>query len=138
MHQLLRLKQLERTLGQINSVTFTNGAGVTVNAGSFVRVSANDTFALTSSPAAVVGLLGVAIENISASQQGTIVIAGIVDVLMEIGLGAVTVADFLYPSTVLGRMTNQATASSTVGIIVNASNYAGQQKVRAVLRIPVQ
>ena len=25
MHQLLRLKQLERTLGQINSVTFTNG-----------------------------------------------------------------------------------------------------------------
>lgn len=119
--------------------TLLNDSGTVIEAGSIVRLSGNDRFRLASTGAgAAVGLLGIVDEDTGPGQIGPVAIEGINDVRVETGLITAPVyADLLYLSTQAGRLTTTP-FGAPLGIVLNASAYASQQKVRAVLRIPAQ
>jgi len=122
--------------------TLRNGEGATISAASVVRVSGDSLFSRAQANSApnVAGYVGVlrTLGDVPASAPGNIVVAGLVDVLVEVGL-APSPGDQLWISpTVAGRVTTVQPGANAVrvGVVKSATQYAVNEKVTALVGSP--
>jgi len=131
-------------LGQKMMVKVTNTGASTINKGEVVYLSGFDTIpeaekAISTSESFASKVIGLAAENITASNDGYVLYSGVVDSIDTTGPGAETwlQGDILYVSETAGVLTNVHPASplwdTHVGFVVNAHATQGMIGIRIVV-----
>lgn len=108
-----------------------NDQGSTVSEGRLVYVSSNRKFKLATT--ATSGLFGITKESINNGEKGVVVTEGLMTVQLVDSLSPIA-GGLLYASATPGFLFTAGPTS--IGTIVDASTYAGNDTVLAMMRIP--